>query len=168
MGLIKQLSTEKHLIPLESKSINITQWKLVMQYGENICVWLEDSLYTIYNMSIDLFHEINAENKTVYFKFEYTQASLRCPRCAGTGIIDWLDKATKRMEKASLNLKNIPRYIRDKKGEVSVISDSYDQEIFSSVPNKKVGEEYCYECHGCGVKLLPSWKKVGTTSFDKC
>jgi hypothetical protein len=92
MGLIKQLSTEKHLIPLESKSINITQWKLVMQYGENICVWLEDSLYTIYKMSIDLFHEINAENKSVYFKFEYTQASLRCPRCAGTGIIDWLIK----------------------------------------------------------------------------
>ena len=169
MGVIKQLSQYEHLIPLEHRAINITQWKMLKPKGDGLEITICESVFFIEGINVELLNEINAKNKTSNFIYEFIRSSLRCSNCNGTGIVDWVDKATKVKEHTQhIFQKSPPRYIRDKKGSVNILSYDSDDHMLTSVPNKRIGEEYCSECYGCGIKLLPWIKKVDVMYFDKC
>jgi len=170
MGTIKQLSQNENLILLESRAINITQWKAIKPVESGVEIYICDSVYLIKGMNIDLINEINAQNNSVNFSFEFLRSSLRCSKCGGTGIVDWIDKATRVKENVQyLPSTSIPRYIRDKKGSVNIwLSDVTGDSLFTSVPNKRIGEEYCSVCYGCGLRILEWVKQVDTIYFDKC
>ena len=166
MAYIQQLS-QAILIPLEQKRLNITQWKAIKPLDNSIEIYINDSVFFIDGINVQILNEINAENKPAKFKYEFISSTLKCMKCNGTGIIDWVDKVTKVKENVNYSI-STKRYIRDKKGQISILTSDHGDHILTSVPKKKLGEEYCSECYGCGIKFLPWIKKVDAMYFDKC
>jgi len=158
MSRIIQASKRKDLIRQEKK-VRITQWRFIKptlpegqgEFGLEVCVGYD--VYFIHNMSIWTFHKINHKNIDVIHVFEYVRSALICTRCGGTGIIDWIDKATPARKTNVINLNDVLKYVRNKKGIVNILSDFGDFITYTSTPAKRVGENFCPSCYGCGIRL---------------
>ena len=168
MGRIIQASLNyKELIPLERKALNITQWQYIECNPPNVELCVAGSVFHIENITIEEINRINHNNESDEYVFKYKMAKLSCTKCGGTGIIDWIDKATKSNSKPKA-LATMPRYIRNRKGVVTVLKGWNDVETYVSSPKIRLGEELCYECYGCGLKLSAEVHKIISDSFNHC
>jgi len=170
MSIIIQASNRKDLIRQEKK-VRITNWKFIKpitskrikDVGLEFCVGYD--VYFINNMSFSTFHKINHQNINTKCVFEYVRSSLICIDCSGTGLIDWIDKATPGREKTNINLNDVFNYKRNKKGVVNILLDDGGLITYTSTPVKRIGEEFCSACRGCGI-ALSNFYHAGTTTFD--
>ena len=170
MSRIIQASNRKDLIRQEKK-VRTTQWKFIRQtlpegegeFGLEFCVGYD--VYFVHNLSIWTFHKINHKNIDVSYVFDYVRSALICTRCGGTGKIDWIDKATPARKADFVNLNEVLKYVRNKKGPVNILSDYGDFITYTSTPVKRVGENLCPDCYGCGIRL-DNLSHDGTTTFN--
>jgi len=171
MGRIIQTSELPDLIPEERKPLRITQWKFLIPHEilTRLEVCTGYSVFTIENMTLEDFNKINAANEDARYAFSYSRSALICTRCGGTGIVDWIDKATTGSERVTIfKLNDVLKYVRKKNGPIHVLKSLTDDSlIYTSSPHKKIGEEYCDECNGCGIKLQ-SFNLRDVMYFDKC
>jgi len=163
----------------EQKSINTTQWRYITVYekptsdhkaaGIDVCIKTE--VYFIYDITLDTFNVINQHNESGEFKYEYKCTHIACRNCNGSGIIDWIDKATTGGKHHNVaEILGGRSYIRDKKGVVSLYRTDYwdkDRFMYSSTPKLKVGEEFCPRCLGCGITMSVG-NKFAETTFNQC
>jgi len=170
MSSLIQKSERSNLIPIEKKSLRITQWKYVSPThahntnleGLEVCIYYD--IFFIYDMTLSQFNKINHEHRDVKYVYEYIRSALICSRCGGSGIVDWIKRATPR-ENCMINLHDVINYVRNKKGPITILSDYGDTKTYISTPNKRVGENFCPGCYGCGIKLQPLCHE-GATVFD--
>ena len=154
MGRIIQKSKAKDLIPEEKKPLRITQWKFIKPDRPGLEVCMGYHVYFIKDMTMRLFHQLNAANMELEYEFKYLRSALICERCAGKGIIDWVDKAISKVdEMPSVYLNDVLKYIRNKKGPVNILECYDGKETYTSSPTKRKGENFCPDCFGCGIRL---------------
>ena len=154
MSRIVQTSKRKDLIPQEKTPLRITQWKFITTGINGIEVCMGYSVFFIHDMDLNTFHKINSVYQDVEYAFEYLRSALICERCGGTGIVDWIGKAAPGGNKTSvIHLHNVLKCVRWKKGPVNKLVGFDDRIIYTSTPHKKIGEEYCTDCYGCGIKI---------------
>ena len=173
MSSLIQKSERSDLIPLEKKSLRITQWKYVSPTHahntnlEGLEVCINYYIFFIYDMTLSQFNKINHEHRDIKYVYEYIRSAVICLRCGGSGIVDWVNRATQR-ENYMINLHDVINYVRNKKGPITILSDYGDTKTYISTPNKRVGENFCPDCYGCGIKLRPLCHVCheGTTVFD--
>lgn len=158
MSRIIQTSNRKDLIRQEKK-VRTTQWKFIKPilkegedgFGLEFCVGYD--VYFVHNISLWTFHKINHENIDVSYEFKYVRSTLICARCGGTGIIDWINRATPARKSDNIFLNDVLKYVRNKKGPVNILSDYGDAITYTSTPVKRIGENFCPDCYGCGIRL---------------
>ncbi len=157
MSRLIQTQTRPDLIPEEQKSLHITQWKFIIPRNNGIEVCVSYSVYFIFKMTLQMFNQINHEKVATYHAYDYLRSALICVRCGGTGIVDWIDKATtgKIINNSVRNLDATTKYVRNKKGPVYVFHDYNNRnlKIYTSTPRKRIGDEYCDDCLGCSIKF---------------
>lgn len=155
MGKIIQLETKKYLLStIESNLLNIINWRMIIPESTNnniigIEIYINNKVFFIEDMTIDVINKINLNNEKCYRRFHYIRGSLLCSKCGGMGTTDWIDKITE--SRISCNYKHT--YTRDKKTQIESLYDLYKKEVFISKPMKKFGDEYCSKCYGCGIKF---------------
>lgn len=173
MSRIIQTSERKNLIPQEEKPLSITQWKYVKTtlpeaYGSGLEICIGYDIFFIYNLSLPELNKINHKYMDVGFpyEYEYIRSGLICAKCGGTGIVDWIAKATpSKGDTQNIYLHNVIRYVRNKKGPVNIFHDFNSFKIYTSTPRKRMGENFCPSCYGCSIKL-PSLTFEKTIVFD--
>ena len=169
MGRIIQASKENHLTPVEKKPLRITQWRFIKVTPPNLQICKAYSVYLIRNINLFELHKINHRNKDAEFTFEYLRAALPCPRCGGKGTVDWIEKAAPTYASHSSN--DVRRwgvmYLRNKKGPINVFEDYLKITTYTSTPGRRMGQAFCSDCHGCGIKL-PTLSHEGETHYTKC
>ncbi len=175
MGRITQASEEPGLPEHELKPIHITQWKLLKlgnpekpRYRKGIEVMTGNTFFFIHDISLEAFHQINHDNITLPFKYNYVKTGLICHRCSGSGIIDWIARATPNNELSITKLRDSLKYIRNKKGPINEFLTYWSENtLYTSTPKIRKGEYYCPECYGCGVRL-GNLKHLRTTTLHIC
>jgi len=142
--------------------VRITNWRYIIPKDNGILTCVSNYLFFIYDIKLKDFVEIASKNIKKSYNFEYQNHTLVCPQCRGRGVIDWVNKVIK--EPPDHNGKfygpytDTPAY---KRGALVKKITPWDGDvIYISGPPKKLGEEYCVECHGCGVLLAPSIKSI--------
>ena len=179
MGRIYQLNPD-YTVPIhEQKSINTTQWRYIIVYEEphpdhkpvGIEVCTKTEVHFIYDITLDTFNRINQHNESAEFKYEYKCTHIACRNCNGSGIIDWIDKATTGGKRHSVvDVLRGRKYTRNKEGLVNVYKADYWEQtrfMYSSTPKLKVGEEFCPQCLGCGIQMSAG-NKFAETTFNQC
>jgi len=171
MSNLIQKSNRSNLIPIEKKSLRITQWKYVRPTHsrntnlEGLEVCIQYDVFFIYDMTLSQLNKINHKYRDAKYVYEYVRSALICSKCGGSGIVDWINKATPR-EKCMINLRDVMNYVRNKKGPVTILTDYKGIITYVSTPNKRVGENFCSSCYGCGIKFQPLICEEETTIFD--
>jgi len=152
---------------IENK-IRVTNWRYIIPTENGITVCISNNVFFIHDITLDDFIEIASKNIKKSYKFEYKNNTLICPNCNGIGAVDWVRKATKEPaeNKRVYSFYEQPPY---KRGAMVQKITPWDGDIiYVSGPPKRLGEEYCVYCHGCGVLLQPAIKSIEVvTNFGK-
>lgn len=173
MGRIKQAADDIRIPPHDRLSLNITQWRYIAVYeedlkntGPRIDVCLKTIVTSIEGITLDEFNEINYNNQTVSYKYQYKWTHVPCGKCYGKGVIDWIDKALIGSMIDPIDYFNRGvKYTRNKKGPVNIYkSDLKAMVMYSSTPKLRKGEDFCSECFGCGIQMSKS-NRCGETIF---
>lgn len=168
MGRIIQLQDTKALIPLEKRPLKINHWQFIEVINSDVKICLNESVFLIKDITLDDVNKINHENKDSKHFFNFEMAKLACPRCGGTGIIDWIDKATKTKAHPPRGLRQRQNHIRDKKGKVTIFHSWSGYRLYVSSPKMSLGDEVCYKCYGSGIKLDDLYAVFDVVTFDQC
>lgn len=168
MGRIIQLQNSKALIPLERRPLKINHWQFIEVINFDVKICINGSVFLIKDITLDEINIINHENKDSKHFFTFEMAKLACPRCGGTGIIDWIDRATKTKAHPPRVLRQKQNHVRDKKGKVTILHGWSGYRLYVSSPKLRLGEEMCYECHGSGIKLDNLYTIFDEVTFDQC
>jgi len=164
MGKIGQLVFHSNTIYIERNPIRVTNWRYIKPLIDldekekgvfEICI--DISVFTVYNITLEELDKLMSKNITEMYIFKYFKNTLICSKCGGTGIIDWIDKATKSKEDVTSIAESF-NYIRGP--VINKLTFWNDDILYTSTPRKKLGDEFCYECHGCGIKLPSIAKNV--------
>ena len=168
MGRIQQGAFDIKIPVHDRLSLNITQWRYITVYKTEriIDVCLKTRVTSIKGITLDEFNAINHNNQTAAYEFEYKCTHIPCNKCCGKGVIDWIDKALiGNMKDPIDHFTGGINYIRNKKGPVNTyVLVLNEQEMYSSTPKLRKGEDFCPECFGCGIRMLKS-KRSGQTVF---
>lgn len=173
MGLILQKNEISKLIPIEREPIDITNWKMIshkkpgpIKFPTGITIYVDERVFFIYEITLKEFIKIIRAKSKASYQFSYVMSSLRCCRCGGTGIIDWVEKITRSNQNQQLNLQPLNvDFKRDDDSSKLHILDYYGNVALTSSPKLKLGDEICYECYGCGIRLN-NFNYRGITTFD--
>jgi hypothetical protein len=154
---------------IENK-IRVTNWRYIIPTENGITVCISNNVFFIHDITLDDFIEIASKNIKKSYKFKYKNHTLICPNCNGIGAVDWVRKAAKEPPDHNGKFyglyKDTPPYIRG--ATVQKIIPWDGDIIYISGPPKRLGEEYCVDCHGCGVLLQPAIKSIEVvTNFGK-
>lgn len=173
---IKESKKDLYVITLD-----VYNWRLLYDYPESDEIGFVTDNFTfmrISNFSIDKFNEINSLPKSeLNVKGRFIGNSLKCIKCAGEGITDWVSCI---MPDKTTNLPYSPPPKKDYKRDLNkpvykvVNSSPLSEEFTTAYISQQVLPEammYCPQCLGTGLhvtKLLIN--RYGSTfhKFERC
>lgn len=145
------------------RTIYVTNWRLLgeSEKGDFLVVVLHNfRRFTIENMTLQEFFDINENRKTIKKSYKYDSSVLSCKICHGDGKLDWVKKVMRRDTKRY----HLPsKYIRNR-NHINKFIPVYNPKLkalYGSIPYLHEGHEFCSACKGTGVHSTHGYIQEG-------
>jgi len=134
--------------------IGIDNWRVIGRDENKLYLITHDcKTYHISDLSIEQFHDTVKKGIALIKEGTFTQVSLACQRCGGTGVTDWISdivgtKKDRRLTKDALSFKRDPK--------IPTYKITLNNKTFLNVSSALVpmARKHCSLCKGSGLHFI--------------